>query len=342
MQKTEHSQFISFVLSEFGSMTDSGNRRRKIYFLWIGCLLIPILALIIGIIGGGELDRQITAFIHNFFNSMPFLQSVGNLFQYSYFVFLGGVLVCTIIVILYLSPKTTNKVEVVSKYAMLYLLVMSLSFLDHIILQLIINRIPFAPEVSTLHPFYQVNPSLRGIWNSSFPNNNLILSGIIILFPVLFGNRSPIFKWIVSVISGILIITIALTEIGLSHAWFTDIFVSIGIVLFWAWIVYWHILFIKDGENTALYNKITGLYYQAYKKVIESKSAHDAGDLDECKQKLYQAKELYNQSISSIQNLSGDVSNYLKRNEYWKFTVNLLIKEIENKLPPSRKWLYIF
>ncbi|TFG19333.1 MAG: hypothetical protein EU530_06405 [Promethearchaeota archaeon] len=323
-------------------MTDSRNRRCKTYFLWIGCLLIPILGLMIGIMGGGELDRQITAFIHNFFKSIPFLQTVGNLFQYSYFVFLGGTLVCSIIVILYLSPKTTNKVEVVSKYAIMYLLVMILSFLDHIILQLVVNRIPFAPEVSSLHPFYQVNPSFGGIWNSSFPNNNLILSGVIILFPVLFGNRSPIFKWIVGLISGILIITIALTEIGLSKAWFTDIFVSIGIVLFWAWIVYWHILFIKEEENTVLYKKLTELYYQAYQKVIDSKSAHDLGNLDECKQKLYQAKELYNQSISSIQNFSADVSNYLQRNEFWKFNVNLLINEIENNLPPSRKWLYIF
>ncbi|MHA1453373.1 MAG: hypothetical protein ACTSRD_10970 [Promethearchaeota archaeon] len=159
---------------------------------------------------------------------------------------------------------------------------------------------------------------------------------------MLFGNRSPIFKWIIGVISGILIIIIGLTEIGLFYAWFTDIFVSIGIVLFWAWIVYWHILFIKDGEYTVLYKKLTGLYYESYNKVIESKSAHDAGNLDECKQKLIQAKELYNQTISSIQNFSGDVSNYLKRNEYWKYNIKFLIKEIENNLPPSRKWLYIF
>lgn len=342
MQKTDHSQFTSFVLSEFESIADPKKRGRNIYFLWIGCLLIPILALILGIIGGGELDRRITGSIYYLYNSSSFLQSLGNLFQYSYYVFLGGALVCLLIVILYLSPKTKKKVKLVSKYAILYLLVMSLSFLDHIILQLIVNRIPFAPEISSLHPFYQINPSFSGIWDSSFPNNNLLLSGVIILFPVLFGNRSPLFKWIVGVISGILIIIIGLVEIGFSHAWFTDIFVSIGIVLFWAWIVYWHILFIKDREYSTLSSKLTGLYYESYEKVIESKSAHDAGNLDECKQKLIRAKELYNKSISSIQNHSRDVSNYLKRNEYWKYNVNLLIKEIENDLPPSRKWLYIF
>jgi len=342
VQKTDHSQYISFVLSEFESITDTRKRGHKIYFLWVGCLLIPIIGLILGIFGGGELDRQITAFIYNLFNSNSFLQSLGNLFQYSYFVCLAGALVCLIIIILYLNPKTSNKVEDISKYAILYLLVLSLSFLDHIILQLIVNRISFAPEISSLHPFYQVNPSFNGIWSSSFPNNNMSLSSIILLFPVLFGNRSPIFKWIVGVITGILIFIIGMTEIGLSHAWFTDIFVSIGIVLFWAWIVYWHILFIKDGEYTVLHKKLTGLYYESYNKVIESRSAHDAGNLDECKQKLIQAKELYNKSISSIQNFSRDVSNYLKRNEYWKFNVNLLIKEIENNLPPSRKWLYIF
>jgi len=155
VQKTDHSQYISFVLSEFESITDTRKRKHKIYFLWIVCLLIPIIALILGIFGGGELDRQITDFIYNLFNSNSFLQSLGNLFQYSYFVSLAGALVCSIIVILYLNPKTSNKVEAASKYAILYLLVLTLSFLDLIILQLIVNRIPFS--ILPSKPFIQWN-----------------------------------------------------------------------------------------------------------------------------------------------------------------------------------------
>ena len=342
MQKTDHTQFISFVLSEFEKIPNTKKPGHKIYFLWVGCLLGPILGLILGIFNGGDIDRQITAAVHILFNSSSFFQNLGSVFQYSYFIFLGGALACLVIVILYLNSKTKEKVDTISMYAILYLLVMSLSFIDHLLLQMIVNRIQYNPILSSLHPFYQINPSFTGVWISSFPNNNLTISGVIILLPILFGNRSPIFKWIIGVISGLLILVIGFTEIGLSHAWFTDVCVSIGTVLFWAWILYWHILFIKDGENTTQHQKLTGLYRKAYNKLIESKSALEAGNLEECKQKLIQSKEIYNQSISTIQNMSGDVSNYLERNEYWKFNVIILIKEIENNVPSSRKWLYIF
>ena len=107
----DHSQFTSFVLGEFEQISNTGKTQYKLYFLWVGCLLFSILGLVLGLFGGGEVDRRITLSLYNLFNSNSFFQRLGNLFQYSYFIFLGGALACLIIVILSLNPKTQSKVE---------------------------------------------------------------------------------------------------------------------------------------------------------------------------------------------------------------------------------------
>ncbi len=298
--------------------------------------------LILSALNGCEIDWRITAFLHDLFNSNSVLISIGNIFQYSYFITLIGVFVSLIIIILYLNPKTKSRIRFGSRYAVLFILVLSFSIFDSLILQVIVNRVPYNPSISSLHPYFIVNPSWEGIWVTSFPNNNVLLSGFFILLPVLFGNRGAVFKWIFGILSGSVIIVIAFTEIGFNYAWFSDVFASIGIFLFWSWFFYWHILFIKDGENTEHLKKLTVLFSKAYKKIIDAKSVQNTGNLDDCKILLNEAKEILNNSISSIQNISGDNSKFLDRNKYWKFIVSSLIIELENKTVQSKKWLYIF
>ena len=342
MQKTDHSQFTSFVLSEFEQIPIINKPANKTYLLWVGSLLVPIIALILSVFNGGEIDRVITASLYNLFESSAFFIQLAQILQYALFIPIGGVFVCLILVILYLNPNTREKFKSVSSYAILFLLVGVFSLLDHFVLQIVVNRVAFDPIVSSLHPFYRINPSFSGLWNSSFPNNNVLLSSLLILLPVIFGNRSAAFKWIMGIISGVFILATSLTEIGLSRAWFSDVFISIGIVLFWGWFVYWHVLFIKDSESTKLVHKLTDLYYRAYNILVSSKNALESNNVEDCKQKLIEAKNMYNLSISSLQNHSGDVSKYITRNEFWKSNINLLLKELENSTSPSKKWLYIF
>ena len=100
MQKTDHSQFTSFVLSEFKQITHPKKPGYNTYFIWIGCLIIPIIVLILGVIDSGNLDRVITALLYDLFQTNLFFQAVGNILQYTYFVALVGALVSLIIVII--------------------------------------------------------------------------------------------------------------------------------------------------------------------------------------------------------------------------------------------------
>jgi hypothetical protein len=219
---------------------------------------------------------------------------------------------------------------------------MSFAMIDHFVLQIIVNRIKYDPSLSSLHPFYQINPSIDGFWISSFPNNNVVISSVVILLPILFGDRSRVFKWIMGIISGLIILSIGFFEIGGSHAWFTDVFASIGLVLFWSWFFYWHVLFIKDSESKDLEDKLTRLYSRAYNTLLEAKTFFNEHKTEECRSKLLSAREQYNQSISSIQNISRNTYPYLKRNEFWKFNVNQLLKELDKVSPSTKKWMYIF
>lgn len=341
VQKSDHSQFTSFILSEF-EQVDHSQSIQKVYFLWVGTLLIPILVMILGIFNNGEIDRVISAFIYTLYNSSEFLQKLGTVLQYSYFLFLGGAIICLILVIVSFAPKNKEKEKSSSRYASLYLLSIIISFFFHLIIQLIVNRKGPMNVYLDIQTFYQIFPSINGLWFSSFPNNNMTLSGVVIIFPVIFGKRSAVFKWIIGVLSGIIMVILGIIELGLSHAWFTDVFASIGLVLMVSSIIYWHILFIKDREQTDLYHELTVLFYKAYGKVLESKEVLDSGDIEGSKQLLGVAKELYNQSINALQNHSGDINQFISRNEFWKFNVSVLLKELGTQNTLSKKWMYIF
>lgn len=293
-------------------------------------------------VNGGELDKNISNSLYLVYTSAPVFQIIGKILQYAYIGCLGFVIVCLGFIIGFLSSKTNQKMEFLARYATLYVLVIFLSFCLHVLVQLLVNRSPPSGDYSTIQPFYQISPSLLGPWISSFPNNNMTLSSVVVLLPVLFGKQSAIFKWIMGIISGILVLAIGLTEIGMSNAWFTDVFMSLGIVLLVAWMLYWHILFIKDREFVNFHHKLTDLYNDAYSKLIESKQALESRNLEECKLLLNTAKEIFNKSINALQNLPGDVAGYLHRNEYWKNNVSLLLNELEKASIPSRKWIYIF
>jgi hypothetical protein len=118
--------------------------------------------------------------------------------------------------------------------------------------------------------------------------------------------------------------------------------VSIGVVLLVSWIFYWHILFIKEREKLHLEQRLTNLFSQAYNKLLSAKDALDSSDLTQCKKLLSESRELFNRSISNIQNIPGDITPYVNRSEFWKFYVNLLQEELENGGNSSKKWLYIF
>jgi hypothetical protein len=342
VQKTDHSQFTAFVLGEIEDLEKNQNPTKKIQLLWIGSLLVSVLGILIGIFNNGDLDRRISAYFYQIYQSSTILGRIGSVLQYSYFVFLAGGLICLILVIVSFVPKKRDKINISSRYASLYLLVMGISFFIHLILQLVVNRLAPSFIYDNIDPFYMVHPSIFGLWNSSFPNNNLVLSGVVILLPVLFGKQSAVFKWIMGIISGAFISLISIVELGLSHAWITDIFASIGIVILVSWLIYWNVLFIKERERTELFHKLNEIFYQAYDKLIESKKALESNRYEDCKRLLNKAKELFNQSINSIQNYSGDNSRYLYRNEFWKFNISLLLQEIENGSSVSRKWMYIF
>ncbi|MBN2154930.1 MAG: hypothetical protein JW776_02670 [Candidatus Lokiarchaeota archaeon] len=342
MQKFDHSRFTAFILKELEYVNEQKIENKREYFLWISSLIFTLVIFFTGAFNNGSLDKNVSNSLYLLYNSIPFIQTIGSTLQYTYFLFLSIGLICLIILIIFLSSKNKQKIEPVARYATLYLLVLSLSFIIHLILQIFMNREPPLGDYSTIQPFYQIGTSSINFWDRSFPNRNLTISGVVIIFPVLFGNRSSVFKWIMSILSALMVLIIGFIEIGLSKAWFTDVFCSIGIVLFVGWIIYWHILFIKDKENIDFHHKLTDQYYKAYDKLVKSKLSFDSGSVEECKALLKDARELLNGSISSIQNLSGNVDNYIQRNEYWKYNVGLLIKDIENGNLSNRRWIYIF
>ena len=81
-------------------------------------------------------------------------------------------------------------------------------------------------------------------------------------------------------------IFIGFSEIGLSSAWFSDIFASLGIILFYSWLLYWHVLYVKERERTDLHYQLTSKFNRGYEKVIASKNALESGNLEQSRKLL--------------------------------------------------------